>query len=66
MATNQLPVYVTGIWLRRIGNDIEVLAQISGEWVPLISEHYQNSMSHIIEPLGIRACYQEHMRTRTP
>lgn len=48
----QEPVPVSGIWLRSRGTDIEVLVEREGQWYVVIEE-YGNSISHIVEPLGI-------------
>lgn len=52
------PVSITGIWLRdgRGDNEIEVLAEIDGEWRLVIVEWFEPGrlMSHIVEPLGMR------------
>lgn len=46
------PVAVGGIWLRSIGDNIEVLVERDGQWYVVIQE-YGNTISHIVEPLGI-------------
>lgn len=51
----QAPVEVQGIWLRRRGDDIEVLAEVDGEWKLVITEYADDPMSHIVEPSGIRS-----------
>lgn len=52
------PVPVTGIWLRAgdAEHDIEVLAEMDGEWRTVIVERHEPGapMSHIVEPLGMR------------
>lgn len=52
------PVPITGIWLRnRLDtNELEVLAEVDGEWRVVIVQHYRDgdAISHIVEPLGIR------------
>jgi hypothetical protein len=48
----QEPVAVSGIWLRSRGTYMEVLVERDGEWYVVIEE-YGNSISHIVEPLGI-------------
>lgn len=47
-------VRVTGIWLRRNGDLAEVLAEVDGEWLLVISEQLEGHFSHIVEPGGIR------------
>lgn len=53
MSANAVPV--SGVWLRTIGDHVEVLAEIDGEWKLLIRDHRESNISHIIEPLGMRA-----------
>lgn len=48
------PVSVEGIWLRRLGDDIQVLAEVDGVWRLVITEFYDRNISHIVEPSGIR------------
>ena len=54
-------VTVTGIWLRTIGGQIKVLAEIDGQFRLLIQETVVECdgrltpISHIIEPSGILA-----------
>lgn len=51
--SKQEPVGVTGIWLRRNGNDrTEVLVERNGQWWLVIDE-YGETISHIVEPEGI-------------
>lgn len=50
-------IEISGIWLRSIAkNQFEVLAEVDGEWAPVITEYFVhgNVVSHIVEPLGIR------------
>jgi hypothetical protein len=49
----QTPIPVTGIWLRREGDDAVVLAEVDGRWRRLIGEALDGQFSHIIEPSGI-------------
>lgn len=48
----QDPVPVGGIWLRSRGTYMEVLVERDGQWYVVIEE-YGESISHIVEPLGI-------------
>jgi hypothetical protein len=48
-------VEVSGIWLRRIGEEMQVLAEVDGEWRLIMSEHPDDNVSHIMEPAGIMA-----------
>lgn len=49
----QRPVPVGGIWIRKIGGDVQVLAEVSGLWRLLAVEPADGAFSHIIEPGGI-------------
>lgn len=56
--TKRDAVEVSGIWLRNIGEDMEVLAEVGGRWVVLISYRVGRlgqQISHIVEPEGVRA-----------
>lgn len=54
-------VVVEGVWLRRIGNWVEVLVEIERKWKTIIREHFDGPFSHICEPTGIvKASYLEH------
>jgi hypothetical protein len=48
-------VYVSGLWLRKMGDHAEMLAEnpTTGEWVLLVSEQIDGNFSHIYEPAGI-------------
>lgn len=48
---------VSGIWVRRIGDYVELLAENpeSGEWVELAREYFDGPFSHIVEPEGIHS-----------
>jgi hypothetical protein len=48
------PEPVTAIWLRHIGNEIHVLAEIDGVWKLVITENDQPPYSHIAEARGFR------------
>jgi len=48
------PLPVSGIWLRRIGDEVQVLFEHEGTWYMGITEHVEGSFSHIMEPLGMR------------
>lgn len=50
-------VSVTGIMLRKLGDDIEVLAEVDGTWRLVIVEPFIDNdgwISHIAEPYAIR------------
>lgn len=49
------PFSVSGIWLRRIGDEVQVLFEHDGHWYMGIQEHVEGNFSHIMEPLGMRA-----------
>ena len=46
---------VTGIWLRREGDDAVVLAEINGSFVEVIRERAEGPFSHIVEDDGMQA-----------
>jgi hypothetical protein len=50
-------VCISGIWLRRIGDKVQVLAESKGvhgrHWFLVIEEHAEGSFSHIAESGGI-------------
>jgi hypothetical protein len=50
-------VPVTGVWLRNVGDKIEVLVEVNGEWRVAIHGYtlgYRDQeISHIVEPAGI-------------
>ena len=48
------PVSITGVWLRRKGDQVVVAIEVHGYWVELVSEHYEGNFSHIVEPSGMR------------
>lgn len=45
----------TGIWLRRIGNEVQVLAELDGEWRLVVTEPLDGHFSHIVEEAGMKA-----------
>lgn len=48
------PVCVHGIWLRKIGDDLQVLAEVApGDWRLVITSWAAGQLSHIVEPRGI-------------
>jgi hypothetical protein len=51
----QQTVSVSGLWLRKMGDHAEMLAEnpATGEWVLLMSEQIDGNFSHIYEPTGI-------------
>ncbi len=60
------PITITGIMLRSMGDGpVYVDAEINGEWVTVIREHYVDGgvLSHIVEPLGMR-CASDRSASR--
>jgi hypothetical protein len=49
MTANKPSVNVTAIWLRHIGKEAQVLAEIDGQWRIIIREFADNSYSWIAE-----------------
>ena len=46
-------VPVSGIWVRRIGDDIQLLAEIDEQWRLIAIDPLDGHLSHIVEPSGI-------------
>jgi ribosomal protein L37AE/L43A len=60
-------VAVEGVWLRRIGDWVEVLVEMNRNWKTIIREHFDGPFSHICEPDGIvNASYLEHDSPAVP
>jgi hypothetical protein len=57
-------VPVTGVWLRRVGDYAEVLAEVDGEWRLIIKEHVDGHFSHIVEPSGIHKAPPDYVDPR--
>ena len=50
------------VWIRRSGDFIVVeLEAPDGSWVEVIREQSDGNYSHIVEPLGIEACFEKHL-----
>jgi hypothetical protein len=47
-------VKISGVWLRQIGNRIQVLVEHGSTWFLVIEETAGAAFSHIVEPEGIR------------
>lgn len=47
------PIPVNAIWLRRIGDETQVLVNVAGRWRLVIQEQFDGNFSHIVEPGGI-------------
>jgi hypothetical protein len=54
-ATDKSSFPVSGIWLRRIGDEVHVLFEHEGHWYSGITEHVEGNFSHIMEPLSMRS-----------
>jgi hypothetical protein len=56
----QPPVSITGVWLRTIGDRVQVLLEIAGQWRLINDERLGDGaktiISHITEPGGILKC----------
>lgn len=50
--TRHIPV--SALWLRRIGDTVEVLIEVKGEWHKVMSEYVDASFSHITEAGGLQ------------
>lgn len=53
MASSE-PVPVTGLWLRKIGDQVQMLAEIDGAWRLIWEEHQEGPFSAICEARGFR------------
>jgi hypothetical protein len=49
MGKSHEPVPITGLWLRREGDDAVVLVEVDGEWRKVITERFDGAFSHIAE-----------------
>jgi len=43
----------TAVWVRRIGDEVQVLVEIDGVWRLAITDYAENSYSHIAEGNGM-------------
>lgn len=50
-------IAVSGIWMRRIGDFVELLAENpeNHEWMEIAREHFDGPFSHIVEPNGVQS-----------
>jgi hypothetical protein len=46
-------ILLTGLWLRRSGDQVIVSAEFDGKWRDVIVESIDGSFSHIVEPSGM-------------
>jgi hypothetical protein len=53
MGKSHEPVPITGLWLRREGDDAVALVEVNGEWRKVITERLDGAFSHIAEQSGI-------------
>lgn len=53
MSEDEKYVGVRGIWLRKIGDSVQVLAEGDDGWRLVIEEAADGNFSHIVEPSGI-------------
>lgn len=56
------PVEINGIWLRKIGSEVQVLVNMGGRWRVVIQEQADSEFSHIVEPGGIARGKLERIR----
>lgn len=47
------PIEINGLWLRRIGDQVQVLVQINGRWRIVMEEQFDSEFSRVVEPGGI-------------
>jgi len=53
MIGEETVILIQGVWLRRIGDVVEMLVQINNEWRLCAAEPLDGNFSHIVEPSGI-------------
>lgn len=46
-------IKIQGVWLRRIGDEVQVLVEVNRQWRKVIVELIDDNFSHITEPNGI-------------
>lgn len=54
--SNKQPVTITAVWVRNIGEQLETLVEIDGEFVKILDEYcgpMEFVISHIVEGRGI-------------
>lgn len=56
------PVEINGLWLRKIGDEVQVLVSMGGRWRVVIQERGDGEFSHIVEPGGIAKGRLERIR----
>ena len=54
---------IPAIRLTKIGMKCVVAIEIEREWIPVIHDN-QDTISHIVEPLGIKSAIAEHTRNK--
>lgn len=59
-------VAVSGLWLRRMGDDVEVLVEIDGVWRLAITEPLDANFSHIAETGGLRLAPVDLLAAEVP
>lgn len=47
------PVEINGIWLRRIGDETQVLVSMNGRWRLVIQEQFDAQFNSVVESGGI-------------
>ena len=65
-AVNYDYIGVKGIWLRRIGDEVQVLAEGEDGWRLVITERIDGYFSHIAEPSGIASAPLDPVAERDP
>lgn len=45
-------IEISAVWIRRIGNQVEVLVETEGKWKVVAKEDHKSSFSHIVEATG--------------
>ena len=47
------PICITGLWLRRIGENVEVLIERDDQWYRILRENIEGNFSEIVESAGM-------------
>lgn len=54
---------VSAVWLRRIGDKAQILAEVGGVWRILVEEYLDSNFSHIVEARAIEFAKPDPLMT---
>jgi hypothetical protein len=57
-------VPVSGVWLRKIGNEVQVLFEVDEKWRLVVVEPEDGNYSHIVETEGILSSHADPVVAR--